>query len=146
MIEADVFRVVVGVDGSPPSMQALAWAIAEARLRRGSLLVLTAWDYPAVVAGMEGVLDVSHVEDASKRIQSVALSKVVHDDVSLSSEAVKGSPSTVLIEASANADLVVVGSRGHGGFGGLLLGSVSAQVVRHAACSVLVVRPTEDRP
>ena len=146
MIEAVVFRVVVGVDGSRPSIEALAWAIAEARLRRGSLRVLTAWDYPAVVAGMEGVLDVSHLEDASKRIQLVALSKVAHDDVALSAEAVKGSASTVLIEASANADLVVVGSRGHGGFGGLLLGSVSAQVVRHAACSVLVVRPTEDRP
>ncbi|GAA1784400.1 hypothetical protein GCM10009748_18050 [Agromyces lapidis] len=146
MREAEAFRVVVGVDGSRPSIHALAWAVREARLRRGTLRVLTAWDYPAVIAGMDGVLDVSHIEDATRRTQSVALSKVAHDDVPVSAEVLRGSPGSVLVEASVHADLIVIGSRGLGGFGGLLLGSVSAQVARHAACSVLVVRPGEDLP
>ena len=141
-MEADVFRVVVGVDGSALSVQAMEWAITEARLRRGTVSVLTAWDYPAVVAGMEGVLDTSHLEDATRRAQSIAMSKVAHDDVAVSAEVLRGFASAILIEASASADLLVVGSRGHGGFAGLLLGSITEHVVRHAACPVLVVRPS----
>jgi nucleotide-binding universal stress UspA family protein len=139
-MSSDVFRVIVGVDGSPPSVEALAWGVTEARHRGGIVRVLTAWDYPAVVPGMEGVLDVSRLEDAARRAQSIALSRVAHDDVDVSTELVEGSAARMLIAASRAADLIVVGSRGPGGFAGLLLGSVSAQVVRHAECSVLVVR------
>jgi nucleotide-binding universal stress UspA family protein len=89
---------------------------------------------------MDGVLDVSHLEDAARRAQSIALNKVAHEGVELSTEVVGGPAPKTLIDASRDADLIVVGSRGHGGFAGLLLGSVSAQVVRHAACSVLVAR------
>lgn len=64
-----------------------------------------------------------------------------HPEVTLTAAVVHGSPAEKLIDASARADLIVVGSRGHGGFAGLLLGSVSEQVVRHAACPVLVDRP-----
>jgi nucleotide-binding universal stress UspA family protein len=139
-MSSDLFRVVVGVDGSPPSVDALAWGVTEARHRGGIVRVVTAWDYPAVVAGMEGVLDVSHLEEAARRAQSIALGRVAHDDVDVSTELAEGSAARTLIEASRAADLIVVGSRGHGGFAGLLLGSVSAQVVRHAECSVLVAR------
>lgn len=134
------FRIAVGVDGSRLSELAFAWAITEGHLRNASVHVITAWEYPLVIAGMEGVLDDTNVEAAARRTQSVVLGKVAHDGVDVTVEVVHGSGSAVLIDASKQADLIVVGSRGYGGFTGLLLGSVSTQVVHHAACSVMVVR------
>ena len=134
------FRIAAGVDGSRLSELALAWAITEGRLRSGTVRVLTAWEYPLVVAGMEGVLDDSNVEAAARHTQMVVLGKVPHEGVDVTAEVVHGSGSAVLIDASKQADLVVVGSRGYGGFTGLLLGSVSTQVLHHAACTVMVVR------
>jgi nucleotide-binding universal stress UspA family protein len=134
------FRIAIGVDGSKLSELALAWAITEGRLRRATVRVMTAWEYPAVVAGMEGVLDDSNVEVAARHTQAVVLGRVPHEDVDVTAEVVHGSGSAVLIDASKQADLVVVGSRGYGGFAGLLLGSTSTQVVHHAACTVMVVR------
>ena len=134
------FRIAVGVDGSRLSELALAWAVTEGRLRGATVRVLTAWEYPVVVAGMEGVLDDSNVEAAARHTQAIVLGKVAHEGVDVIAEVVHGSGSSVLIDASKQADLVVVGSRGYGGFTGLLLGSVSTQVVHHAACTVVVVR------
>jgi nucleotide-binding universal stress UspA family protein len=134
------FRIAVGVDGSRLSLLALDWAITEGRLRAGTVRVLTAWEYPVVVAGMEGVLDTTNVEAGAVHVQSIAMKKFAHDGVDVSGIVVHGPAAKVLIDASEAADLVVVGSRGYGGFTGLLLGSVSTQVVHHAACSVMVVR------
>jgi nucleotide-binding universal stress UspA family protein len=89
---------------------------------------------------MEGALDDSDFAAAARHTQSVVLGRVAHDGVEVTTDVVQGSGAAVLVEASERADLVVVGSRGHGGFTGLLLGSVSTQVVHHAACSVMVVR------
>ncbi|WP_136708047.1 universal stress protein [Agromyces sp. H66] len=133
-------RIIVGVDGSKLSQRALEWAIAEARLRGARLHLITAWDYPPVTAGMEGTLDVSEIESGAKRLQATVLERCPHDEVEVTTEVAHGGAARILIDASTNADLVVVGSRGHGGFAGLLLGSVSNQVVHHAACSVVVVR------
>ena len=135
------FRIVVGVDGSRLSLLALDWALTEGRLRAATLHVLTAWENPVVVAGMAGVLvDTTNVEAAARHTQSTALEKVTNHDVDVTADVVHGPAAKALIDASREADLVVVGSHGYGGFTGLLLGSVSTQVVHHAACSVMVVR------
>ena len=134
------FRIAVGVDGSPLSLLALEWAITEGRLRGATLQVLTAWEFPIVVAGMPGVLDTTNLEAAARDAQTTALERIAHDDVDVIGEVLHGPAAKILIDASKRADLVVVGSRGYGGFTGLLLGSVSAQVVHHATCSVMVVR------
>jgi nucleotide-binding universal stress UspA family protein len=134
------FRIVVGVDGSPLSLLALDWALTEGRLRGATVHVLTAWEYPVVVAGMEGVLDTTNVEAAARHTQSTALGKFTDHDVEVSADVVHGPAAKALIDASRAADLVVMGSRGYGGFAGLLLGSVSSQVMHHAACTVTVVR------
>ncbi|PWF82821.1 universal stress protein [Kocuria rosea] len=143
MTSAHPFRIVVGVDGSAESLTALEWAITEARFRDGRLHLVTAWQYPAMAAGgMEWVLpDPDTYGQASQRIQAEALQKVHVDDVDISTEVVQKPVAAALLDASADADLLVVGSRGRGGFTGLLLGSVSNQVVHHASCPVLVVRP-----
>ena len=134
------FRIVVGVDGSRLSLLALDWALIEGRLRGATLRVVTAWEYPVAVAGMEGVLDTANVEATARHTQSTALGRFTNHGVEVSADLVHGPAAKVLIEASNESDLVVVGSRGYGGFTGLLLGSVSTQVVHHAACSVMVVR------
>ena len=134
------FRIVVGVDGSRLSLLALDWALIEGRLRGASLRVVTAWEYPVVVAGMEGVLETANVQAAARHTQSTALGRFTDHGVEVSADIVHGPAAKVLIDASNESDLVVVGSRGYGGFTGLLLGSVSLQVVHHAACSVMVVR------
>lgn len=133
-------RIVVGVDGSMLSRRALEWAVAEARLRSAVVHVVTAWEYPAVVVGMEGTLDTREIEAGARHGQSAALRRVAHDDVDVTSEVVQGGAARVLVDASAQADMLVVGSRGHGGFAGLMLGSVSSQVVHHSMCTVVVVR------
>lgn len=134
------FRIVVGVDGSKLSELALAWAITEGRLRSATVRVLTGWEYPVVVAGIDGVVNDSNVEQAARYTQAAALGRIEHAGVHVTGEVVHGSGAAVLIDASKRADLVVVGSRGYGGFAGLLLGSVSTQVVHHSSCTVMVVR------
>lgn len=139
----DTFRIVVGVDGSVPSRQALDWAVTEAWFRRGFIRALTAWQMPAVLAGMDEALPWSpaSLEQAARDIQARALKRLNTSDVVIRGDVREGHPARVLIDASRDADLLVVGSRGLGGFTGLLLGSVSNVVVRRAACPVLVVRP-----
>lgn len=137
-------RLVVGVDGSALSRRALEWAVAEARLRAAAVHVIAAWEYPAVVVGMEGALDTREIEAGARHGLDAALRRVPHSDVEVTSEVVQGGAARILIDASARADLLVVGSRGHGGFVGLMLGSVSSQVVHHSMCTVVVVRGASD--
>lgn len=137
------FQIVVGIDGSAGSREALKWAIGEACLRRGGVKVVTAWEVPAVAVGMDGLIwEPEALSDAAHSIQEQALRRVPSDQVPVSTSVVRGSPAGVLLDASKDADLIVVGSRGLGGFIGLLLGSVSTQVVHHATCPVLVVKPS----
>lgn len=137
----DRFTIAVGVDGSAESRIALEWAVAEARLRKGQVRAVTAWEYPPVTAGMQGlIMDPDIFEPAARRLQSEALNRVDTEGVPVAVDVVQGPAAAMLLNASRDADLLVVGSRGYGGFKGLLLGSVSTQVVHHAACPVLVVR------
>ena len=136
-------RIVVGVDGSEPSSKALRWAADEARLRSATLDVVLAWQ-PAMVGaypyGGTQAFDPRELEAAAKAALSAAVAALDATGLTVSQLLRCGSAASVLIEESKGASLVVVGSRGHGGFSGLLLGSVSQQVLHHAHCPVVIVR------
>jgi nucleotide-binding universal stress UspA family protein len=146
--------VVVGVDGSAESYEALRWARDEARLRKAPLRVLHAWIYlHALVPALVGypytrdtielaVADATaEAQQAAEAILEQALLELgAVNDVEVERVIVQGSPAQALIDAISERDLLVVGSRGHGGFAGLLLGSVSQQCAQHARCPVVIVR------
>lgn len=138
-------RIVCGVDGSEGSRQALAWAVEEARLRDARLDVVHAWHepyvggYPYTIASF----DPGEWEASARQLLERALSEVDAGGVAVEKLVVHDVAARALIEAAKGADLLVVGTRGRGGFSGLLLGSVSSHVVHHAPCPTVVVRPHE---
>lgn len=142
------FLIVVGFDGSNHSRTALTWAIDEARQRNGQLRLITAWNkppmawYPAVLETAAGEIATEEPpEQIAGTLQAQGLKSAADNGVAATGKIVKGdSPALAILDAAKDADLIVVGSRGHGGFPGLHLGSVSTQVINHAPCPVLVVR------
>jgi nucleotide-binding universal stress UspA family protein len=136
-------RVVVGVDGSDSSGRALHWALEEARLRRACLDVVHAWQPPYVVpAPYTGMpLDPEPVENAAKELLDRVLDRedLARQPAPVERIAVRGSPPRAILETALGADLVILGSRGLGGFAGLLLGSVTHHVAHHASCPLVVV-------
>jgi nucleotide-binding universal stress UspA family protein len=139
--------IVVGIDGSTGSHEALKWAIQEARLRDAPLRVVQAWRYPSIVGGYGYVapeeMDTELLTSAANDILENALNAVADGATDLDVERVvrQGPAAQVLIEESERAELLVVGSRGRGGFTGLLLGSVSQQCANHARCPIVIVHP-----
>jgi nucleotide-binding universal stress UspA family protein len=139
-------RIVVGVDGSASSMAALRWAVHQAELTGGTVDAVVAWKMPATMTGFGfapvAVADGSDMEQTAQRVLDHAVSKVVGPEggPAVRRLAVQGFPAPVLLDASAGADLLVLGSRGHGGFSGALLGSVGQHCVRHAHCPVVIIR------
>ena len=137
--------VVVGVDESGGARAALSWAIDQARAVGARLVLVHAYlpvssYYPYTV--MDGVYVGEGVEEEARRIAEEVVGELrrdVPDDVAAETVLAQGRPAEVLLDRGADADLLVVGSRGRGGFAGLLLGSVSQQVVQHAPCPVVVV-------
>ena len=142
MTMAETKRIVVGVDGSPASIKALRWAVRQAKVTGAEVAAVTVWSYPAGY-GMGPVGDnaVDFEGDAGK-ILAEALAEVsgIAPGVAITSSVVEGHAADVLVRAAKGADLLVVGSRGHGGFTGMLLGSVSQHCVQHAGCPVLILR------
>jgi len=140
--------IVVGVDGSAASGAALRWAAAEARLRDAAILAVHAWWAIPQLASGAGDLppaDWQTLRDTeAKRFVEEFVEQTLGSDragLRISTAAVQGvTAAGALIEASKEADLLVVGSHGLGGFEGLLLGSVSQQCAHHAVCPVVVVR------
>ncbi len=138
--------VVVGVDGSPESARALAWAARYARAVGASVRAVLAWHYPAPAGpapiGVAPAAVTSEVEQAKLDELRAVIAETLGQSpqVPVEPRLAYGHPAQVLIAESAGADLLVVGSRGHGGFTGMLLGSVSTHCVTHAACPVTVVR------
>jgi nucleotide-binding universal stress UspA family protein len=139
-------RIVVGVDGSPCAYAALRWAVRQAGLTGATVDAVIVWQYPAALGGfgMAPVLmyeGINFVEMAEKALAD-AISKAVDpmSDVKVREQVVQGYPAQVLVAAAEGADLLVVGSRGHGEFAGALLGSVSQHCVHHAPCPVVVIR------
>jgi nucleotide-binding universal stress UspA family protein len=134
-------RIVVGVDGSPSSRAALEWAVRQAALTGAVVEAVTAWHFPATAFGGYPVVAELNWQENAQVIQDLAVKEALGDDASeLVRRVAQGHPVTVLLDAAADADLLVVGSRGHGGFTGMLLGSVSEHVVAHAPCAVVVVK------
>jgi nucleotide-binding universal stress UspA family protein len=138
--------IVVGVDGSPNSERALAWAMQEAAIRGVPLTVLAIHPVPKSYWGnipVVGPADVPQLEELRRAVeemtQRAASSLGDAKPASINTRAVNGFPVQELLAASHDADMLVVGSRGGGGFARLLLGSVSSQVVQHATCPVVVV-------
>ena len=135
--------VVVGVDGSTESAGALKWT-ADYCARTGARgRAVMAWHYPAAAGPAPIGRAPKSVTDEVQQQMSQALAEAIADavpDATLEQELGYGHPAQVLVDQSGNADLLVVGSRGHGGFTGMLLGSVSMHCVNHAHCPVVVVR------
>jgi nucleotide-binding universal stress UspA family protein len=136
--------IVVGVDGSSSAESALRWAAAQARLTGVGIHAIIAWEYPALYrwgptyphqdfAATAGKV----LADSVHRALGFDLEEPVEESV------IPGHPAQVLIDASQNAALLVVGCRGHGTFSGTLLGSVSQHCVQHSRCPVVVVRGRE---
>jgi nucleotide-binding universal stress UspA family protein len=146
-------RIVVGTDGSPGARQAVRWALGEARLRGASVHVVHAWMVPLIDAMPEpwfvgapavGPSDeevYGHLVGAARSVhdEAVAEARAAEPELEIDGELAEARPAEALLAAAEDADLLVVGSRGRGGFAGLLLGSVSAQCVHHAPCPVVVV-------
>jgi nucleotide-binding universal stress UspA family protein len=136
--------IVVGIDGSESSREALGWALEEARLRGSTLKAVYAWLPPQI--GGRGYVPPELLEPevlrqvAQERLDGFVAEVGQSSDVEIESVTVEGAAAKVLVGAAEKAELLVVGSRGHGGFAGLLLGSVSQQCAQHALCPVVVVR------
>jgi nucleotide-binding universal stress UspA family protein len=147
-------RIVVGTDGSRNACAAVAWAAREAKLRGVPLQVIHAWSpgmgaypspwYTPTDVGVEASFEAS--QTIAKRICGTARDQAAEaaPGVEVTCDAIEGSTTQVLVDASADAELLVVGARGHGGFIGLVLGSVSDQCARHAHIPVVVVPAPEE--
>ena len=134
--------IVVGIDGSEPSMSALRWAVRQAELTGARLRVVMCWEYPVTYGWAPPYPEGFDPEDDVSRCIDQAVEAVVPKTSTVDVERVviEGHPAPTLVEAAKDAALLVVGTRGHGGFFGLLLGSVSEHCVTHAPCPVVVVR------
>lgn len=143
----DRARIVVGIDGSEGSLSALHLAAGEARLRDGHLEVIHIYQPPALgtlpafgVAAPVG----DSLEELRAALEATLADEGIGtdgDSIAVTARVVAGHPAEALLDAAEGAELVVVGSRGRGGFAGLVLGSVSQQVASHAPCPVMVVPP-----
>jgi len=140
-------RIVVGVDGSPSALKALRWAIAQAQRTGASVDVVASWLDPVASAyssfGFSPVFpdDEDWAGLTDKYLQAAVAEAVDgrRSRVQIVTRVVRGHPAQVLLDAAEGAQLLVVGSRGHGTLAGLLLGSVSQHCVQHAPCPVVVV-------
>ena len=137
-------EIVVGIDGSEPSQRALAWAADEARRHNATLRVVHAWFDPMIgnYFASPTVFVSEAIEQAARGTLDEAVATIPNDDGALKIEPtlVHGLSASVLLREAEDADLLVVGSRGRGGFKELVLGSVSQQVMQHAPCPVVVIR------
>jgi len=138
-------RIVVGVDGSVSSKAALRWAIRQAKLTGASVDAVTAWRYPPGY-GWTPVASELDFESDAKRALTEALGEVsgLDPEVPVRPLVAEGNTAEVLLRAAKGADLLVIGSRGHGGLTSALIGSVSLNCVLHAHCPVLVLHDGHD--
>ena len=137
--------VLVGVDGSPSSRKALTWAAAEAAEHGADLTVINVWQHTLPPPAGSVSVSERQVPEPSQHTPDELIAEIkdaLGDDppVRVQPRVMQGNPARVLIEQSAEADLLVVGTRGHGGFAGLVIGSVSQHVAAYAECPVTVVR------
>lgn len=144
---ADKSIIVVGVDETASSRRALAWAAREAVRRGATLRVITAWTWDAVEGAPLAAVDPQARMEVARQTQAEALDAVFAElDLKpvVAREIVQSTASEALVEASRQADLVVVGTHGRGPVRSFLLGSVSQSVIRHAQCPVVVMPPVRE--
>lgn len=135
-------KIVVGVDGSDHAARALRWAVTEATVRDATLVAVHAWSIPATAYSTftMPLVDSDTMQRAAEETLRAATALAARDKgVVVEERVVEGPAAQALLQEADDAALLVVGSRGHGGFAGLLLGSVSQQLVHHARCPVVVV-------
>jgi nucleotide-binding universal stress UspA family protein len=135
-------RIVVGLDGSPSSLEALSWAARQADLTGSTLDILMTWEWPSSYGWAVPVPDDFDPESGVQKVLDTAVAGVraEHAGLGVDARLVNGHPAPSLIEASKGADLLVIGSRGHGEFVGMLIGSVGIHCAANAHCPVLVHR------
>ena len=139
-------KIVVGVDGSASSRAALRWAVRQAVLTDGMVDAVTAWHVPVSPYGYTwapiSVDESDHLEEDARKALDAAISEEVDpaDRHRVTAQVINGHPADVLLKAAAGADLLLVGSRGHGAFADALLGSVGQHCVHHAHRPVLIMR------
>lgn len=143
-------RIVVGVDGSACSEAALRWAMAHAQQAGASVEAVAAWQYPEMYGYSWGYLpsvpDGGNFAASAEKVLEEAVERVkeqIGSSTEVVTRVVEGHAAQVLMDAARGARLLVVGTRGHGTFAGLLLGSVSQHCVQHAPCPVVVVPPPD---
>lgn len=139
MVTSSPYTVLVGVDGSQPSQEALRWALWHARLATGRVLAIQTWEIHPLYR-LENIAEEFH--DAAVTSLQDTIRKLDADTAIIEQRALEGHPAEVLLAQSREAQLLVIGNRGHGGFAGALLGSVSQHCVHHARCPVVIVRGT----
>ncbi|MET9536083.1 universal stress protein [Streptomyces sp. NPDC006553] len=140
-------RIVVGVDGSAPSLKALKWAAGQAALTGDSLQTVISWEYPATWASlMPGVPPEFDPEQLAKQILDEAIDQTLtpQEAAAVTRTVVGGNAPQALLDTAKGATLLVVGDRGYSGFKAAMLGSVSSHVTQHASCPVVVVRGVAD--
>jgi nucleotide-binding universal stress UspA family protein len=135
-------RIVVGFDGSQSSLDALSWAARQCQLTAAGLEVVMCWEWPSSYGWAVPVPDGFDPEGDIRRTLETALAalRTGHPGVRIDARVVRGHPAQILVETSKGAELLVVGSRGHGEFVGMVIGSVSEHCAAHAHCPVLVHR------
>ena len=140
-------RIVVGVDGSDSSKAALAWAVKQARYTGAAVEAVTAWEF-GLTYGFppSAAFDVDYAGIAADVVaDAVAGVSSPGEPVKIRSVVAEGHAAQVLLDASEGAELLVVGSRGRGGFTGALLGSTSQHCAQHATCPIMVIHGSVTR-
>jgi nucleotide-binding universal stress UspA family protein len=138
--------IVVGVDGSKLSVEALHWAVDYARRCGGRIRAVIAWRYPVSYGFPATFPEIDFAGEATRMMEAAVSAALPDSDLPVQTRVVQGPTVPVLLDEARGADLLVVGSRGHGEFAGMLLGSVSAACVQHATCPVLVFHPIPPDP
>jgi nucleotide-binding universal stress UspA family protein len=144
-LEAIKGAIVVGVDGSEASKSALRWGARQAELTGSSLVAVTSWHYPAGYGDSMAWAENVDFEADAEQILGETIEEVLGAEggTKVTREIAEGHPAVTLERASEVASLVVVGSRGHGEFAGMLLGSVSEHLATHARCPIVIVHGTD---
>lgn len=140
---ADGERIVVGIDGSPPSKAALRWAVKQAGLTGAVVEAIMAWEPPDAWYGLvPPTRGLDEYAASADEVLTEVINEAIGPDkpVEIQRRVTKGHPAAVLLNAARDAQLLVVGNRGHGGFAEVMLGSVGQYCTQHAPCPVVIVR------
>jgi nucleotide-binding universal stress UspA family protein len=138
-------RIIVGVDGSSSSVAALRWAVQQAERTGGTIDAVIAWEFSLVASGFGWAPNKAFDDTEYRELAAKTLNAAIGDvnpppSVAVNQVVVEGNPALVLLSAAKDADLLVVGHRGHGAVVDALIGSVSVRCLHHATCPVVIVR------